>query len=113
VAIEVADHGAGIPSDDIPRIFDEFVQLSSRSQHQEGTGLGLPISTRLATLLRGRLDVQSEVGKGSTFTLQLPETLEARSVELADMPAPAEDEPEVHTTHGSVREQPAAEAGSR
>jgi PAS domain S-box-containing protein len=113
MAIEVTDHGAGIPSEDIPRIFDEFVQLSSRSQHHEGTGLGLPISMRLATLLRGRLEVRSQVGAGSTFTLLLPETLEARTADLADMPSLSDEPEEVLKPLPATREEPAAEAGRR
>jgi PAS domain S-box-containing protein len=109
VAIEVTDHGAGIPSEDIPRIFDEFVQLSSRSPQHEGTGLGLPISTRLATLLRGRLDVRSQVGSGSTFTLLLPESLEPRTADLADVPLRSEPDG-ARAPAQAEREESAAEA---
>jgi PAS domain S-box-containing protein len=71
VEVSVTDQGEGIDADDLPRIFDEFVQLSN-SQQSGGTGLGLPISKRLATLLGGELQVSSERGKGSTFRLRLP-----------------------------------------
>jgi len=71
IEVAVTDHGEGIEPDDLPRIFDEFVQLSN-SQQLGGTGLGLPISKRLATLLGGELRVTSERGKGSTFLLKLP-----------------------------------------
>jgi len=74
IEVAVTDHGEGIEPDDLPRIFDEFVQLSN-SQQLGGTGLGLPISKRLATLLGGELRVTSERGKGSTFLLQLPERI--------------------------------------
>jgi len=74
IEIAVTDQGAGIDRDDLPRIFDEFVQLSN-SQQLGGTGLGLPISKRLATLLGGELRVSSEKGKGSTFRLALPERI--------------------------------------
>ena len=67
----MTDQGEGIAGDDLPRIFDEFVQLSN-SQQFGGTGLGLPISKRLATLLGGELRVSSKRGKGSTFRLTLP-----------------------------------------
>jgi PAS domain S-box-containing protein len=72
VQVAVTDHGEGIAGDDVSRIFDEFVQLQN-SQQLGGTGLGLPISKRLAKLLGGDLTVSSEEGKGSTFTLVLPE----------------------------------------
>jgi PAS domain S-box-containing protein len=75
VAIEVIDQGEGIAPPDQEKIFDEFVQLG-KSQLTEGTGLGLPISRRLAELLHGGLDVESELGKGSTFRLRLPESAE-------------------------------------
>jgi PAS domain S-box-containing protein len=74
IEIAVTDHGEGIEPDDVPRIFDEFVQLSN-SHQLGGTGLGLPISKRLAALLGGELHVQSERGKGSTFRLRLPERI--------------------------------------
>ena len=74
IEVAVTDHGEGIEPDDLPRIFDEFVQLSN-SQQLGGTGLGLPISKRLATLLGGELRVTSERGKGSTFLLRLPDRI--------------------------------------
>jgi PAS domain S-box-containing protein len=78
ILIEVMDQGAGIAAEDQDRIFQEFVQLG-KTQLQEGTGLGLPISRRLAELLRGSLDVDSDVGKGSTFRLTLPASAEPRA----------------------------------
>jgi PAS domain S-box-containing protein len=77
VLIEVADQGEGIAPEDQDRIFQEFVQLG-KTQLNEGTGLGLPISRRLAELLRGNLTVESRVGEGSTFRLSLPATAEVR-----------------------------------
>ena len=71
VRVSVADRGRGIPEEDIDKIFDEFVQLQ-QPDPQQGTGLGLPISRRLAELLEGSLVVESRVGEGSTFTLALP-----------------------------------------
>ena len=70
VRISVRDEGEGISKEDQSRIFEEFVQVSL-TQHM-GTGLGLPISRRLATLLDGSLDVESTPGVGSVFTLILP-----------------------------------------
>jgi signal transduction histidine kinase len=75
--IDVVDQGIGIAPADQERIFHEFVQLG-KSQLQDGTGLGLPISRRLAEMLRGKLEVFSEVGKGSTFRLTLPPTIDVR-----------------------------------
>jgi PAS domain S-box-containing protein len=69
VHVEVADRGIGIASDSLESIFEEFTQFDERSG---GTGLGLTISRRLALALGGRLEVESEVGVGSTFRLDLP-----------------------------------------
>lgn len=74
--LEVEDRGEGIAEQDQLRIFEEFVQLG-RSQLTEGTGLGLPISRRLAEMLHGTLEVDSVVGKGSTFRLSLPASIDA------------------------------------
>lgn len=71
IEIEVIDQGAGIADDDQAKIFDEFVQLA-RADRQDGTGLGLPISQRLAVILNGTLTVNSTLNVGSTFTLRLP-----------------------------------------
>ena len=76
VRIEVIDRGVGIAPEDQPKVFDEFVQLSRTPQH-EGTGLGLPISRRLAGLLHGSLEVESTPGSGSIFRVVIP-SLETR-----------------------------------
>ena len=75
VAVQVIDTGIGIAESDFERIFDEFEQVGAGPRGesmQRGTGLGLSISRRLARLLGGDLVVDSELGKGSTFTLWLP-----------------------------------------
>lgn len=77
VAIDVIDQGEGIAPKDQERIFHEFVQLE-KTQAAVGTGLGLPISRRLAELLSGSLTVESTPGRGSTFRLSLPESAAAR-----------------------------------
>ena len=70
---EVADSGIGIKEDDLSKIFEEFTQLEHRLQRSvRGTGLGLPLSKRLAVLLGGTLSVRSELGVGSTFSLRIP-----------------------------------------
>ena len=69
--IEVIDRGRGIAAADHERIFEEYVQLPGVGL-QAGTGLGLAISRRLAHALGGSLTVESEIGQGTTFRLQLP-----------------------------------------
>jgi signal transduction histidine kinase/CheY-like chemotaxis protein len=73
IVFEVTDTGIGISEADQERIFEEFVQVESELQTRvKGTGLGLPLSRRLAGLLGGTITVQSEPGHGSTFTVRLP-----------------------------------------
>jgi PAS domain S-box-containing protein len=82
VSFRVTDTGAGIPEEKLLSIFDPFVQAESgHSRSREGSGLGLTISRRLARLMGGDLTVQSEVGKGSTFTLWLPAETATREAE--------------------------------
>lgn len=73
ISISVADTGIGIPPDKINTVFEAFKQVdgSIRRKH-DGTGLGLSISKELAHLLGGKISVQSEPEKGSTFTLNIP-----------------------------------------
>ena len=75
VALQVVDTGVGIGSADFERIFDEFEQVNAGPRGdsmQRGTGLGLPISRRLARLLGGEVGVESQPGQGSTFTIWIP-----------------------------------------
>jgi len=73
IRFAVADSGIGIAEADFERIFEEFAQIESPMQRRvKGTGLGLPLSRRLARLLGGDVMVESVVGRGSVFTLVLP-----------------------------------------
>jgi two-component system, NtrC family, sensor kinase len=74
VTIEVTDTGIGIAAGDLPRIFDEFQQIRSSGEiRHEGTGLGLSLARRLVELHGGRITVESEPGRGSTFRVWLPD----------------------------------------
>jgi len=69
----VRDTGVGIAAVDRPRLFRPFTQLDTGlTRRHGGTGLGLYISQRLATILGGRIDIESRLGQGSTFTLVVP-----------------------------------------
>jgi signal transduction histidine kinase/CheY-like chemotaxis protein len=70
--IEVKDSGIGIAKQDLPRIFRPFEQVGERDYKKQGTGLGLAISQRLVQMMDGRLHVDSQIGQGSCFTLELP-----------------------------------------
>jgi two-component system, OmpR family, phosphate regulon sensor histidine kinase PhoR len=73
VAIVISDTGVGIPSEDLPRIFERFYRVDKgRSRQVGGTGLGLSIVKHVAERMNGRVQVESQLGKGSTFTLILP-----------------------------------------
>ncbi len=73
VAVEVIDTGIGIPEKNLPRIFERFYVVDrSRSRQLGGTGLGLSIVRNIAVQHKGKVEVRSVLGKGSTFTVQLP-----------------------------------------
>ncbi|MDZ4655013.1 MAG: ATP-binding protein [Coriobacteriia bacterium] len=73
IVVAVSDSGPGIPRADLERVFEEFYRVGCESPAKApGTGLGLAVSRRLAERLGATLDVESELGRGSTFTLQIP-----------------------------------------
>jgi signal transduction histidine kinase/DNA-binding response OmpR family regulator len=72
LVVEVADTGPGVPAEDRERIFDAFQQGARHPEQTEGTGLGLTLSKRILELHGGRIWVESETGKGSTFGFALP-----------------------------------------
>ena len=90
VVFRVSDTGIGIAHEDQERIFEEFVQIDGDLQSGvKGTGLGLPLARRLARLLGGGLDVNSELGLGSTFTVKIPASY-GESESKAPDPPPAD-----------------------
>jgi signal transduction histidine kinase len=73
VKLVVSDTGTGIKSEDFERLFKEFGQVESgASRRHEGTGLGLALTRKIVELHGGTIGVESEVGKGSSFTVVLP-----------------------------------------
>jgi signal transduction histidine kinase/CheY-like chemotaxis protein len=96
--IEVTDTGAGIPAAKLAEIFEKFTQAdSSITRKYGGTGLGLAITRRLVDMQGGKIDVKSEIGKGSTFVVTLP-------FQPAELPAPPpemESRPAVQAQSGA------------
>jgi signal transduction histidine kinase len=99
VAFAVSDTGPGIPRDEQVRIFERFTQLdSSHTRRYRGTGLGLSIVKELTGLLGGTVSVESEVGRGSTFTITLPVDSSAAEGRTAEGPAHAPAAPRFNNT---------------
>jgi two-component system, sensor histidine kinase len=90
VQVAVQDTGIGIPPDQIAHIYEEFYQVGAATNRtQEGYGLGLSIVRRLVALLELKIGVDSRLGHGSTFTLELPRGV-GGGAEVPGPPAPAE-----------------------
>jgi signal transduction histidine kinase/DNA-binding response OmpR family regulator len=88
--VEVQDTGIGISEDALGRVFDEFVQAEQEtSTRYGGSGLGLAITRKLSVLLGGSVSAQSKLGKGSTFTFEIPAHL-PEAPRFAAAPAPRE-----------------------
>jgi two-component system phosphate regulon sensor histidine kinase PhoR len=74
VAVSIADSGIGIPSEDLPRIFERFYRVDkARSREVGGTGLGLSIVKHVIEQMQGTVSVESQLNKGSKFMVVLPE----------------------------------------
>jgi signal transduction histidine kinase len=74
VRITIADSGIGIPSEELPRIFERFYRVDkARSREVGGTGLGLSIVKHVIEQMQGTVAVESQLGKGSKFHVVLPQ----------------------------------------
>ncbi|SDH12298.1 sensor histidine kinase [Desulfosporosinus hippei] len=71
IRVDIADNGRGIPEEDKERIFDRFYK-ADKSRSKDGNGLGLAIAKKIVDLSKGKLYFTSEIGKGTTFTVELP-----------------------------------------
>ncbi|MEO1449707.1 MAG: ATP-binding protein, partial [Bacteroidota bacterium] len=98
VEIRIVDNGQGISTDQLPHIFDRFYQAESGQQHTEpGSGIGLTLVKELIELHEGKIEVESTVGEGTRFLVQLPlaagaaEKAEAYTSRLEPLPQPVEN----------------------
>lgn len=83
VQLQIQDSGAGIPPEDIPHLFQKFYRVdSSMTRTIGGTGLGLYISRKIVELYNGRLWVESQLGHGSTFFINLPRLTSTQALEV-------------------------------
>ncbi len=89
--LAVADTGPGIPPDQLPRLFLPFERLGAEQSGVEGTGLGLAVTEHLVTAMGGRIGVESAVGAGSTFWVELPAVVGPLEPEDAAPLAPEPD----------------------
>jgi two-component system, OmpR family, phosphate regulon sensor histidine kinase PhoR len=88
VAITIRDDGEGIPREAIPRLTERFYRVDvKRSRERGGTGLGLAIVKHIVNRHQGRLQIESKLGEGSTFTILLPAMAPAETTP-AGLPAP-------------------------
>jgi DNA-binding response OmpR family regulator len=86
LVIEVSDTGIGIPVDQLDKIFTRFFQVDTTGQVEKGTGIGLSLVAEFVKLHGGEINVQSEIGKGSCFTLKLPVNQSGLQVESQVLP---------------------------
>lgn len=98
LTLSIEDTGKGITKENLSRILQPFVQIVDKN-HRDGTGLGLPICHRLASLMGGDLSVKSEVGVGSTFTVTLRNVRTAVGSATEEKP----EAPEPHCAHTPSR----------
>jgi len=70
--VSVSDTGMGIPKEELPKIFDPFYRVNRCAKQTQGTGLGLAIVNKIVNLHSGTIEVESEVDRGTTFTVFLP-----------------------------------------
>jgi signal transduction histidine kinase len=84
LVIQVSDTGYGIPKEDLPKLFSQFFRVHRPGKEIKGTGLGLAIVSKIVAGHGGRIEVESELNKGTTFTVFLPLTLQPAEEETSE-----------------------------
>ncbi len=84
LVLEISDTGLGIPKEDLPRIFDRFYRVQRPGKEIKGTGLGLPIVRKIVAGHGGRIEVETELDRGTTFTVILPVSRERASAAASE-----------------------------
>ena len=91
ILLSVTDSGIGIEPEKLEHVFEEFSQADdSTTRDYGGTGLGLPISRRFCQMMGGDIRVSSELGQGSTFTIEIPAAVDALEAAKASVQGEAE-----------------------
>jgi signal transduction histidine kinase len=82
LVIRISDTGMGIPKEALPKMFERFYRVNRPGEQIQGTGLGLAIVKKIVMMHNGRIEVESEVGRGTTITVFLPLTTKAEKERL-------------------------------
>jgi signal transduction histidine kinase len=93
IRITVADTGVGIAAAEQSKVFDEFAQVGDPNARRAGTGLGLTLTRRLAEAHGGHIELQSELGHGTQFTVCLPQSSHDAAASIATQAAPPQPQP--------------------
>jgi signal transduction histidine kinase/DNA-binding NarL/FixJ family response regulator len=102
LVIKVQDNGIGLAEEDIAHLFDRFYQVNSPSTKQEGTGIGLSLIREFVRLMNGTISVESTLGKGSTFTVQIPITNTSTKTEEAKITI----KPSIKASAAALKKEP-------
>jgi len=104
LVLSVEDTGIGIKKEDLEKLFDSFQRLElSKNRYIEGTGLGLNITKQLVTLMNGQIEVRSEYGIGSCFTVRIPQQIiDNAAVKAAGIAAARRQPAAIHQKHRAL-----------
>lgn len=103
IELQVADSGIGMSPEETAKVFDAFTQAdTSTTRKYGGTGLGLTITKKFCEMMGGEISVQSELGKGTTFTVKLPADVHDQGGQTKPLARPSQAEPSANGVSGSV-----------